>query len=85
MFPARPGAVWNFFGHWHFFCTPREWLAGGLQAAGEDPGVPASRAPGGSGGMLAMGSGIQLSRAVYSTCVLELLNLHFFSIFFFFK
>lgn len=27
--------------------------------------------------MLAMGCGIQLPRAVYNSCVLELLNLHF--------
>lgn len=48
-----------------------------LQPAQKDKGVTPSQALGGSRGMLAVGCGIQLSGAVYSRCVLELLSLHF--------
>lgn len=47
-----------------------------LQPAQKDEGVTPSWALDGSRGTLAVGCGIQLSRAVYSSCVLELLNLH---------
>lgn len=57
VFSTKPGAVWDFFGHWHFSEDPMN-----LQPAGRDEGGSPRGALGGSRDP----GCIQISRAVYA-------------------